>query len=454
MLQLNYMKVNPNIFKKYDIRGLYPDEIDEVMAYKIAGAFCSVLGGKGLQIAVGREDDPQSSLKMRDNIVKGIIEQGCDVIDIGFSSSPSLYFAVCKMKCDGGIQITASHLPANYTGMKLVKQGAVPIGKENGLEQIQQISKIIKKTGRIGRIEKKDIAPEYIKSLREKIGDWPKLKIVMDAGNGMAGLYLKEVFAGTALEIAPLFWEIDGTFPNRGANVKIAQNRVPLQEKIIETGADMGFIWDGDGDRFYVLDNRGEVIDPNFVLLLIGEYLLKKTDKVVVDIRTARGIRKELEKLGAEVIVSKSWHTEVKKKMRESGAIFGSETSGHYMFKDFYFIDDGILASIYFLNAVAKLGGELEKKLAELRSRFHILPEKNFKIKDADQAEKILKQIGKYYKDRGAKVSAIDGISVEFSNWSFNLRPSATEPLIRLNMEADSQELLNERGKEVGGFIK
>ena len=439
------MKVNSNIFKKYDVRGLYPDEIDEAMAYKIAGAFYSILGGKGLRIAVGREDDPQSSLKMRDKIVKGIIEQGCDVIDIGFSSSPALYFAVCSMGCDGGIQITASHLPANYTGMKLVRQGAVPISMESGLEQIQRMSNVIKKADRIGRIEKKDIAPEYIKGLRAKIGDWPKLKIVMDAGNGMTGLYLKEIFKGTMLEIVPLFWEIDGTFPNRGANVKLAQNREPLQKKIIEVAADMGFMWDGDGDRFYVLDNRGEVIDPNFVLLLIGEYLLKKGDKVVVDIRTAGGIRKELEKLGTEVIVSKSWHTEVKKKMRESGAIFGSETSGHYMFKDFYFIDDGILASIYFLNAISILEGGLESKLMELRSKFHILPERNFKVQDADQAEKILKQIGEYYRKKGAQVSAVDGISVELPNWSFNLRKSATEPLLRLNMEADSKEFLNEK---------
>jgi len=448
------MKVNSNIFKKYDIRGLYPDEIDEAIAYKIAGAFCSILGGKNLRIAVGREDDPRSSLKMRDQIVRGIIEQGCDVIDIGFSSSPALYFAVCNMECDGGIQITASHLPANYTGMKLVGQGAVPIGKENGLEQIEEMGLVAKKADKIGRVEKKDIAPQYIKSLRAKIEDWSELKVVMDAGNGATALYLKEVFSKTGLEIIPLFWEIDGSFPNRGSNVKIAQNRESLQKKIIETGADMGFLWDGDGDRFYVLDNRGEVIDPNFVLLLIGEYLLKKRDKVVVDIRTAGGIRKELEKLGAEVIVSKAWHTEVKKKMRESGAIFGSETSGHYMFKDFYFIDDGILASIYFLNAIANLDGGLEKKLAELRGKFHISPEKNFEIENMEQAEKILKRIGQYYKERGAQVSTIDGISVGSPNWSFNLRKSATEPLLRLNMEASSQERLKKQEREISMLIQ
>lgn len=449
------MRIDSNIFKKYDIRGRFPKELNERTVYLVARSFGLFFENKK-KIAVGRDGRP-SSVFLQEAIIKGLEETGKDVIDIGMTSTPAFYFSVVHFDCDGGIFVTASHLSEDYNGMKIVGRGAVPIGKKEGLENVQQMIE----QGEIdfrkqqGEVVKKDILSFYTKEIKKKVGSISDKKVVMDAGNGMTGLYLGKVFNDSALEITPLFWGVDCSFPNHGANPKEAKNREAAVKRVKQENADLAFLWDGDGDRFYALDSRGEVIDPSFISLIIGRHLISnsKYKKIVVDIRTSGVVEDKIKEAGGEVVRSKTWHPEVKKKMRQEKAVFGSETSGHYIFKDFYYIDDGLLASLYFLEALEKLDKSFEKCLGALRKEYFILPETNFKVQNEKQIQNILRKLENFYKDRGSRIEKIDGLSVYFPEWRFNLRPSQSEPLLRLNMEAKTEKVLQERKEEISSLI-
>lgn len=455
------MKINFSIFKKYDIRGIYPQEINNETAYLLGRAFSCFLKETGLDIVVGT-DDEQASLEMKKSLVNGILDSGNNVVDIGFSSSPMLYFTVAKFGFKAGIQVTASHLSSGgYTGLKLVGEEASPVGEGTGLEDIKEVL-VNEKIGchhpNKGRVIKKDILSEYVKEVRghlDEVREMPRMKIVMDSGNGMSALSLSNIFQDTPIDIVPLFWEMN-SIRGRGSNPKILENRQKAMQKIQEENADLGFMWDEDADRFYALDNKGKVIDPNFVSFLIAKYLIQrsKNKKIVVDIRSSRILKKEIEENGGEVFFSKTWHSEIKLKMRETGAIFGSETSGHYIFKDFYYIDDGVLASIYFLRALTAEKRDVPEVLKDLRTRHFILPERNFEIKDKKRAKKILNSIRKFYKNKKGEVSMIDGVSISFPSWYFNLRPSQTESCLRLNLGASSEKMLGKKEKELTCLIK
>jgi len=450
------MNASSAIFKKYDIRGLFPKEISRETAYKIGFFFAGFLG-EGNRAAVGRDDQPCSS-ELKKAVIQGLVDGGVNVIDIGLSSTPMLCFTVAKLCLKGGIELTASHIAdAEHGGMKLAREGGAPL-KEKELalikEKVQKGELNLPKSK--GQVENRDIVPLYVDELKRKMGSLPRAKVVMDAGNGTAGLTLGQIFRETNVDVYPLFWETGKGQSCRGSNPKLSRNREPIKKEMLKRGAELGFMWDEDGDRFYVLDSKGEVIDPSFVSFLIGQRLIRDSQekKVVIDDRTSRIVEDKLGKMGGEVIRSKAWHTEIKKKMRETGAVFGSETSGHYIFKDFYYIDDGILASIYFLQAIAGLGQPLEELLAKLKSEYFISPEINFEIESRGEVSRILGNLEGYYKEKRGEISRLDGLSVNFPDWRFNIRPSETEPLLRLNLEANSRQLLDEKKQEIEKLIK
>ncbi len=450
------MRINPGIFKKYDVRGRFPQELNERTVYLIARTFGLFFKDKK-RIAVGRDARP-SSVSLQEATIKGLKETGKEVVDVGMVSTPAFYFSVVHFDCDGGIFVTASHLSEKYNGMKIVGRDAVPIGKEEGLGEIEEMIK----QGEIhfrkqqGGVVEKDVSSFYVEEIKGRAGPFSKKKVVMDAGNGMTGLYLPKVFEQSALDITPLFWEVDCSFPNHGANPKEPENREAAVKKVKQENADLAFLWDGDGDRFYALDSRGEVIDPSFVSLIIGRHLINDAEhkKIVVDIRTSGVVEEKIKEAGGEVIRSKTWHPEVKKKMRQEKAVFGSETSGHYMFGGFHYIDDGLLTALYFLEAVEKMEKPLEEYLEELRKEYFILPETNFKVQSEQEVQRILSKLEDFYKQQASRIEKIDGLSVYFSDWRFNLRPSQSEPLLRLNMEAKTEKVLDSKKEEIGSLIR
>ena len=452
------MKINPSIFKTYDIRGKYPQDVNERVFEALGRAFFDLTGAQ--EIVVG-SDNRVSSEKLRESVIFALSSRGAKVIDIGFCATPAFYWAVCYFNAQAGLMVTASHLEKDFNGLKPVKSGArVFTAKEMQTWRQMVLNSDEKASPRVqaGEIIEKDIRDEYAAELRKHISpDLKGLKIVMDAGNTVVGTYLPYIFKNTNLKIIPLFWRLDSSFPNRGLDIKKAENRQALAEKVKEEKADLGFIWDGDADRLYILDSQAQAIDPNFVSAIIAKYLIRQSDrkKAVVEIRTSKVVKDEVEKAGGKIIVTKAWHTEIKTVMKkEPQAIFGSETSGHYIFKDFYCLDDGILAGIYFLNAISSEEKDLLKILKDFKSRYFIIEEINFLIPNQEKGEQILEKIEKYYENKQGKVSKIDGLSIDFKDWRFNLRPSKTEPLLRLNLEAGSRVLMEKKQKELSAIIQ
>jgi phosphomannomutase len=450
------MKINSHIFRGYDIRGKYPEEINEETIYKIGQAFADYIKAK--QVLVAR-DIRLSSERLSNFLIKGINSQGVRVLDIGLSSTPCFYFAVATSKVDAGLMITASHLGKEFNGLKLVLGKNLPLTRD----EIRELKKatINKEYNILSSeimVEKKDFSQIYIDTIRSFIkNEFKPLKIVIDAGNGMAGLYLEKIFAETGLKLIFIFTELDGSFPNRDPNPKISTNRQKIVEKILAEKADLGVMFDSDADRAYFLDRDGEVIDPNLVSALIAEYLIKQTgkNKVLVEVRTSRAVEDYVKKLGGEVETSVCWTIPMKLKMIENPEIiFGSETSGHYIFANFYKIDDAILAAINFLQIISLKKQLIDEIIDEFKKKYFIIEETNFRIKDSQQTEEILKILEEKYKKQGGKIIKIDGLTVKFNNWWYNLRPSETEPVIRLNLEADNKKLMEEKKREISLLIE
>lgn len=435
MRKIKSMRISDKIFRPYDVRGEFPVQINERTGYLLARAFVRVLGDD-TTLVVGR-DGKNSSQAIEDGFIKGLIEAGQDVVHLGLCSSPMLYWAVAHLGLDGGAIITASHVSnENYTGIKMVKKGGVPMRVDEMRDLIEDDElNFTKREG--GSVEERDLLQEYVEELKGKVRI-PKMKIVMDAGGGMVGPVLKEIFK----DAIPLFWDIDPDEPPHNLDVTLPESRELLVKEVKKSKADMGFIWDEDGDRFFVVDSRGQVVDPNIVALLLAQYLTEEGDRVVVDIRSSRMMESELE--GREVVWSKTWHPEIKDKMREVGAVFGSETSGHYIFEDLYFIDDGVLAALYFLEAVKSI--DLEEYVDELEKRYHILPEERF-----EAGEEVLDRVAEFYKDE--KITREDGVTVWGKDWKLNLRFSKTEPILKLNIDAPDEKALQDRRAEVVSII-
>jgi phosphomannomutase len=449
--------MNEKIFKAYDIRGSYPEELTEETAYKIGRAFA--IYAKVNKIIVGR-DTRLSSPSLTEAVIKGITDAGVDVINIGLCSTSCFYFTVGETKDCAGIMTTASHAPKKINGFKMVFGGNLSLIKE----QILELKKIVLENNfptiaNEGTAVNQDYSENYIQAVRKNIrGKINPLKIVMDPGNGTAGLYIEKVFQNIGVSIVPIFFEPDGNFPNHETNPKIPENRIKLKEKILEEKADLGFMFDGDADRMYILDRNGDVIDPSLILAIIGEYMIKNSEhkkKVVVEVRTSRIVRDWIEKIGGKVIISSCWTIPIKLEMKADPEIaFGGETSGHYIFPELHETDDGIFAALTFLQAISAKNESIDDILKKFREKYFVLEETNFELTDMGEADKILENLRNKYSAEGAEILNVDGLSVVFPDWWFNIRKSQAEPVIRLNLEAKSQKLMEEKRDELLNFIK
>ena len=450
------MTINPSIFKAYDVRGLYPSEINEDAARLIGRGFVAYLGAK--RIAVTR-DMRLSSPTVAAAFIEGATEQGADVVDYGMLGTDMMYFAVARDGLDGGAQITASHNPKEYNGIKMVRREAFPLSGEAGLAEIREMistGSLPAPAARRGTVTTKDIVADYVKHVRGFI-DTSILKpfnVVWDAGNGMAGLIAPKLFDGLPIKTTPMCAEVDGTFPNHEANPLIEENRRDIVERVVREKADIGIAWDGDADRVFFIDGSGEFIAGDFVTALLAEAFLIKHPgaKVVYDVRASYAVKDTVAKYGGTALMNRVGHAFFKQRMREEGAIFGGEVTGHYYFRDYYFADNGFIPALLILELMSRKGMTLRDLLAPLREKYFISGEINTKLKDMSRVQPKLDGLSRTYTD--GRVYTLDGVSAEFPDWHFNVRASNTEPMLRLNLEATTQEMMEKKRDEVLAFIR
>ncbi|MCK9379125.1 MAG: phosphomannomutase/phosphoglucomutase [Candidatus Moranbacteria bacterium] len=445
------------IFKAYDVRGTYPDQINEEITYKIGRAFARFLGAK--KVAVGR-DIRQSSPALFEELKKGIIDEGADVYDLGLCTTPMVYFASGTLDVEGAIILTASHNPAEYNGMKFCRFNAVPIGENSGLHEIRDIvaENNFPETEIKGELIEKDIRDQYLKKLFSffSLGD-KKFKIVADTANAMGALELDlyKKFPEN-IELVTIFEEFDGSFPNHEANPLKLETLQALQKKVLEEKADLGISYDGDGDRLGFVDEKGEIIPMDLITGLIAEIVLEKNPgaTILYDLRSSMAVKEIIEENGGKAIECRVGHALIKKQMREEGAIFAGELSGHYYFEENFTAEAGSLPAIYLLNLMAETGEKISSLTKKLKKYYHS-GEINSEVADKDA---ILKKIKEIYKD--GKLGELDGIKISFwdnqpgKRWWLNVRPSNTEPVLRLNLEADNKELMEEKRDELLDLIR
>jgi len=431
-----------NIFKAYDIRGKVGDELNPETTKKIGVAFSDFLPNKGA-VAVGRDMRPDSK-DLANGLIEGLIEQGRDVIDIGEVTSDMIYFAVGKFKLSGGAMVTASHNPGEYNGIKLCREEAKPIGEESGLFEIRDAIKSNKfKSPKItSNLETKDISEEWIEHVLSfvKTENFTPLKIAVDAGNGMAGKIFPEIEPYLPFEVEEMYFELDGTFPNHIANPLEAKNIVDIQNKIKEKSLDCGIAFDGDGDRAVLIDEKGEALSGTVMTALLSEYFLEiyPGSTILYNAICGRAAKDTIEKNGGKAIRTRVGHSFIKSDMRKYGAVFAGEHSGHYYFKDNYMADSGLIAAIIGLYILSRSRKTLSELVEPFRKAYFSIQETNFEV---DDKQKVLADIAKEFKHYPQ--DSLDGLTINFEGGWLNIRLSNTEPLLRLNAEATSKELLN-----------
>jgi phosphomannomutase len=441
------------IFKAYDIRGVVPDELDEATAEAVGAAFVRVTGAKSL---VTLHDMRTSSGPLADALGRGAASQGADVISGGLGSTDMVYYASGSLNIPGAM-ITASHNPARYNGIKLCRAGARPVGIETGLAEVKQMiaEGVPAHDGPAGTITTKDLLPgyaDYLKKLVDLSGIRP-LKVVVDAGNGMAGHTVPTVFKGLPVTLVPLYFELDGTFPNHEANPIDPANLKDLQQAVVANEADIGLAFDGDADRCFVVDERGEIVSPSVLTALIATRELAREPgaTIIHNLITSRAVPEIISEHGGKPVRTRVGHSFIKAKMAETGAIFGGEHSGHFYFRDFWFADSGMLAALHVLAALGQQDRPLSELLDEF-SRYHASGEINSEV--ADQAAATAKVKAAFAERPGVSTDELDGLTVSSNDWWFNLRPSNTEPLLRLNAEAADQATMEAIRDEVLGLVR
>ncbi len=443
-------------FHAYDIRGIWGKDWDLDIAYKVGYFIPELL--KTDKVLVGR-DCRVSSDEIHDAVLKGINDAGADVYDIGLSSTPMVYFGTANYGFDASVQITASHNPAEYNGMKVSTTDAQAVGFDAGLGQIKAWIDEGKPTpvaARRGQVFQKEIMADYLAFMRKFVKDYSTLTVAMDLSNGMANLFAKEIF-GTGSNFHYLFDTMDGRFPNHEPNPLIEKNCFPLEEKVREVGADAGVIYDGDADRVMFVDEKGTFISPDLMIALMGRYFVGERGLkglVLQDIRSSKAVGEYLAPMGCEMRTWKVGRAFAAKKLREIDGIWGGELAGHYYFRDFFYSDSGLLASIILLNIVADLkkeGKKLSQAIAEI-IRYQNSGEINYRVEDKKGAMDAVKDhfMGK---EASTAFMDFDGYRVEFPDWWFNIRPSNTEPYLRFICEATSQELLKAKIAEADEII-
>ncbi|NUT41965.1 MAG: phosphomannomutase/phosphoglucomutase [Thermoactinospora sp.] len=435
------------IFKAYDVRGVVPDELDEPTAEAVGAAFVEVTGASSLVVA---RDMRVSGKALVEAFVRGALSRGAHVIDAGLGSTDLLYYASGSLGLPGAM-FTASHNPARYNGLKMCHAGAVPVGSDTGLTAIRDRAAELLGTSLgepTGTVEERDFLPGYadhLKSLVDLSGIRP-LKVVVDAGNAMGGHTVPAVFTGLPLDLVPLYFELDGTFPNHEANPLEPDNLRDLQKAVIDHGADLGLAFDGDADRCWVVDERGESVSPSAITALVAtRELAKHPGSVIIhNLITSRAVPEIVAEHGGRPERTRVGHSFIKAEMARTGAVFGGEHSAHYYFRDFWFADSGMLAALHVLAAL----GEQDRPLSEvvaIYSRYHASGEINSTVADVPAAMELVRQA---FAGRG-EVDELDGLTVTGPGWWFNLRPSNTEPLLRLNAEADDEATMTTIRDEV-----
>jgi phosphomannomutase len=448
--------LDPKVFKAYDVRGHYPSELDEEGAYAIGRAFVEQFEPKS--IAVGR-DMRLSSPSIAAAAIEGATEGGSEVKDIGMIGTEMLYFAVGELGLDGGITVTASHNPKDYTGMKIVRRGALPVGGDSGLLEIRDRAAALSGQGPPGQrgqtpvAEKVDIYPAFVEKVLSFIepSAVKPLRIVVDAANGMAGAMLSPVLERLPVDAVRCFFEPDGTFPNHEPNPLLPENREFIIGKVLEEKADLGIAFDGDADRCLFVDDTGEFVPGDFVTALLAESILEREPgaKIIYDVRASWAVRDTIERGGGIPLMNRVGHAFIKLRMREEGAVFAGEVSGHYYFRDFNQADSGTIPALLMLELLSKRGKRLSELLRPHRERYFLTGELNMPVEDVALK---LQELKEHFAGEG-EISHLDGISVTAENWHMNVRPSNTEPLLRLNLEALDPELMEQKRDEALAVI-
>jgi phosphomannomutase len=448
------------IFKAYDVRGLYGEEMDADTAYLIGRGFARVLARlrdketADLRVGLGR-DMRLTAPEMADGVRRGLTDEGAAVIDAGQVATEMLYFLVGSRELDGGAMVTASHNPKAYTGVKLLREGALALSGDAGIQDVRaEIEAGMPDPPGGGPTEEVDIWSDFRRHIlgfidSEAIGP---LRVLADGGDGMAGPMVGPILEGLDLDLATSHWEPDGDFPDRGPNPLLEENRRLIVEQVRERGADLAIAWDGDADRCFFVDADGSFCDGDFVCALLARAALAKEPgaKVLYDPRSSRAVPDTVRAGGGTSDLSRVGHAFFKIRMRETGAVFGGEVSGHYYFRDFYCADSGTIPALLMLELISREGRSLGELMSEFRSRYFISGEINSEV--ADQQAK-MEEIAERHSD--GEIARLDGISVDYPDWHFNVRPSNTEPLLRLNLESlVSREDMEEKRDEVLALIR
>jgi len=446
--------LDPKVFKAYDVRGIYPTELDDEGAYAIGCAYVEHFEPR--RIAVGR-DMRESAPTMAAALIEGAADAGADVLDLGMVGTEMVYFAVGELELDGGAAVTASHNPKEYIGMKIVRRGALPVGGESGLLDVRDNALAVtarSKGQSVSRVQQYDIWPAYIDRVLSFIDveAVKPLRVVIDAANGMAGAMLPPVLERLPIDARPYFFEPDGSFPNHEPNPLLPENREFIISKTLEEEADLGVAFDGDADRCFFVDDTGEFVPGDFVTALLAESILEKEPgaNIIYDVRASWAVHETIERAGGVPLINRVGHAFIKHRMRKEDAAFGGEVSGHYYFREFSQADSGVVPFLLMLELISKRGQKLSEILAPYRERFFLTGELNTPVADVPLK---LQELKERYGAEG-KVSHLDGISVDFPDWHFNVRPSNTEPLLRLNLEARSQEEMERKRDEVLSLIR
>jgi len=442
---------NPDIYRSYDIRGIVPDEFDAGEAYHIGQAYVQLIKPK--QVVVARDMRPTGP-EFEAELVRGLTEGGADVVLIGMATTPLFYFAIHTLKVDGGLSITASHNPGEYNGIKMTRAEAVPIAAETGLHELRDLveKREWPEPGDVGKVTEASVTDEYITMLCEGAdGVAEGLKVVVDAGNGMTGMLQQRVWDRLGGEVIPLYWEPDGTFPNHEANPIIDENIRDLQAAVIEHGADMGVAFDGDGDRVFFLTEKGEKIDGDIATALLAQEVLKENPgaKIIYDLRASRATPEAIKEQGGEPLITRVGHSYIKEKMRQEGALFAGEVSGHFYFTPWY-AELALFAMIFMLRLRQESKLPLSEIAQPLVDRYATSPELNFEVADKEAA---MQRVEEALKEEASEVLHLDGLTVRFSDWWCNVRPSGTEPLLRLKVEATDQETLTAKRAQLEELI-
>jgi phosphomannomutase len=447
-------QIEPGIFKAYDIRGITPHQLDPEVARRIGRAFVDYLGVK--RIAVGR-DARLSSPDLAAAFIRGVRSQGCAVVDIGVVGTDMLYFYVARHGLQGGAIITASHNPKEWNGIKMVREGALALSGDAGIKEIKEALL----AGRFAddpppaapEPEPARISDDYAQHCLSFI-DAPALRparAVMDAANGMGSIGAQAIFPRLPVTMIPMYFELDGTFPNHPADPLIEENRREIMERVPREKADLGIAWDGDADRCFFVDDTGRFVPGDFVTALLGVQFCRKDPgaRIVYDVRASRAVAELVREAGGVPIMHRVGHAFMKKRMRDENAAFGGEVSGHFYFRDNWYADNGMIPALLMLELIGREGRRLSEILAPIRAKYHISGEVNSRVADVDAA---VRRIEERYRD--ARITRLDGISVDYDDWHFNVRPSNTEPLLRLNLEAKSERDMERRRDEVLALIR